>query len=104
MSDLLHFSRKIGDEWTVQDCERIKEFIPKYRARCSFKSKAAAANDIITMLRGIYPDYSPDKRNDNALKARIELLDKVLAGEVDERKLMSYDEEFYGKLPRDSIY
>ena len=58
---------------------------------------------LLLCLREEYPDYSQDIRNDNALKARIELLDKVLAAEVDQSKLMSYDKKFYGKLPRDSI-
>lgn len=91
--------RKKDDHWKKEHNKILEKFNDKFRALCVISSKEDAATDIEILLRNKYPDFF-NKREGSGLNQRIQLFDRVLAGEIDPSKLMDYDKDFYEKSPR----
>jgi len=98
MSDFMSF-RKKDDHWKKEHNKILENFNDKFRALCEISSKKDAAKDIEILLRNKYLDVFSD-REGSGLIQRIQLFDRVLAGEVDPDLLMDYDKDFYRKSPR----
>lgn len=94
------FARKLGDSWTVELNELVKEFNNKYRALNKVLSQKEAAADIEVLIRNKYP-HEFQNRDGSGLRQRIIKLDRVLAGEEDKNRLMDYDKDYFGRLPRE---
>lgn len=89
------------DQWTEEDNKRLLPFKEQFRKLFETSNYSSASREIIPLLRDKHPyHYSSEKRNDNALYLRLKAFDKVLAGEVNETTMHTYDRPFYRKFLR----